>query len=117
MTPGEAIFVSYSRKDFYFAESLVSHLELRGVRVWFDARNLQPGEFWDREIDAAIDSARWWFRPKSSIGLTCAPSGSVRKGKTSASCWPCFVACGCRESWRTAKWWIFAARSPLPWRA
>ncbi|HEY6344974.1 MAG TPA: toll/interleukin-1 receptor domain-containing protein [Bryobacteraceae bacterium] len=56
--PGTSIFLSYTRKDFYFAESLASHLELRGVEVWFDAKNLEPGEFWDREIEAAINSAR-----------------------------------------------------------
>ena len=57
MTPGGHVFLSYSRKDYYFAESLAFHLERRGVRVWFDATNLKPGGFWDRVIDEAIDTA------------------------------------------------------------
>ena len=57
MNPGAAIFVSYSRKDYYFTESLVLHLEHRGVPVWFDAKDLKPGSFWDRDVEEAIDSA------------------------------------------------------------
>ena len=57
MNPGAGIFVSYSRKDYYFTESLVLHLEHRGVPVWFDAKDLKPGSFWDRDVEDAIDSA------------------------------------------------------------
>ena len=29
-----AVFISYSRKDFYFAESLAFHLDREGIRTW-----------------------------------------------------------------------------------
>lgn len=57
MNPAGHVFISYSRKDYYFAESLAFHLERRGVRCWFDSKNLHPGGFWDRDIDAAIEAA------------------------------------------------------------
>jgi TIR domain len=51
------LFISYSRKDYYFAESLAFHLSRAGVPVWFDARDLSPGGFWQRDLDAALDRA------------------------------------------------------------
>jgi hypothetical protein len=37
-------FLSYSRKDYYFAESLAFHLMRQGVPVWLDVRDLEPGK-------------------------------------------------------------------------
>jgi len=38
-----AVFISYSRKDFYFAESLAFHLDREGIRTWLDPNHLAPG--------------------------------------------------------------------------
>ena len=51
------LFISYSRKDYYFAESLAFHLLKSGVSVWFDAKDLSPGEFWKRDLETALDRA------------------------------------------------------------
>lgn len=52
-------FISYSRRDYYTAESLHSSLtELApDVDTWIDVRNLQLGEDWAVRIDDAIRSA------------------------------------------------------------
>ena len=53
-----AVFISYSRKDFYFAESLAFHLAERGIESWLDANHLTPGGEWGEEIDRALDEAQ-----------------------------------------------------------
>ena len=53
-----AVFISYSRKDFYFAESLAFHLDREGIRTWLDANHLAPGGDWAAEIDHALDEAQ-----------------------------------------------------------
>ena len=53
-----AVFISYSRKDFYFAESLAFHLAERGIANWLDANHLAPGREWSEEIDRALDEAQ-----------------------------------------------------------
>lgn len=52
------VFISYSRKDFYFAESLAFHLAQRGTENWLDANHLTPGGAWEEEIDRALDEAQ-----------------------------------------------------------
>lgn len=51
------VFLSYSRKDFYFAESLALHLLKQQIPAWMDVRDLQPGVFWERDLFAALDAA------------------------------------------------------------
>jgi len=51
------VFISYSRKDFYFAESLALHLIRERIPAWMDVRNLNPGVFWERDLFAALDAA------------------------------------------------------------
>jgi TIR domain-containing protein len=53
-----AVFISYSRKDFYFAESLAFHLDREGIATWLDANHLAPGGDWAAEIDHALDEAQ-----------------------------------------------------------
>ena len=53
-----AVFISYSRKDFYFAESLAFHLNREGIATWLDANHLAPGGDWAAEIDHALDEAQ-----------------------------------------------------------
>jgi hypothetical protein len=51
------VFISYSRKDFYFAESLAFHHNQQGIATWLDANHLAPGGDWAAEIDHALDEA------------------------------------------------------------
>jgi hypothetical protein len=51
------VFISYSRKDYYFAESLALHLLKEGVPAWMDVKDLNPGAFWQRDLFAALDQA------------------------------------------------------------
>lgn len=39
-------FISYSRKQLYFAESIALHLQKAGIEVWFDLQKLSPGVNW-----------------------------------------------------------------------
>src|SRR5579862_8482101 len=57
LTPAAPVFISYSRRDYYFAESLALHLLKEGVPAWLDVKNLNPGVFWERDLFAALDSA------------------------------------------------------------
>src|SRR5689334_20891774 len=52
-----ATFVSYSRYEVTFAESLARELEKRGVEPWMDFRNLIPGHPWQDQLDEAVKSA------------------------------------------------------------
>lgn len=40
------IFVSYSRRQLYFAESVALYLQRAGLEVWFDLQKLTPGVEW-----------------------------------------------------------------------
>jgi hypothetical protein len=42
----ETIFVSYSRRQLYFAESVALTLQSAGLDVWFDLQKLTPGIDW-----------------------------------------------------------------------
>lgn len=44
------VFISYSRKQFYFTESLVLHLRKRGMKTWFDMQCLKPGSNWELSL-------------------------------------------------------------------
>jgi hypothetical protein len=58
MTPSEQpLFISYSRKDYYFAESLAFHLLNRNLPAWLDVKDLKPGVDWERDLEAAIAAA------------------------------------------------------------
>jgi len=51
------VFISYSRRDYYFAESLALHLLKDGIPAWLDVKDLNPGVFWERDLFAALDKA------------------------------------------------------------
>ncbi len=53
--PPPPVFISYSRRDYYFAESLSLQLLARGVPAWMDVLELQPGADWERALFDAID--------------------------------------------------------------
>lgn len=50
------IFISYSRRDRFFAERLVNELVTLGVDVFWD-RDIPPGAPWTKSVDNAIKSA------------------------------------------------------------
>jgi hypothetical protein len=51
----QSCFVSYSHKDEAFATQLVARLRAEGVRVWFAAEDLNPGQKIHEEITTAIN--------------------------------------------------------------
>lgn len=57
MAVSAPVFISYSRKDYYFAESLAFHLEKLGIPVWLDAKDLVPGASWQQQLENALDNA------------------------------------------------------------
>jgi hypothetical protein len=52
-----SVFISYSRKDYYFAESLTFALIERNVAAWLDVKDLRPGVDWEQRLESAIDAA------------------------------------------------------------
>ena len=56
---GEAptTFVSYSRRQLYFAESIALHLQKQGINVWFDLQQLQAGTVWSDGLKIGVRKA------------------------------------------------------------
>src|SRR5262249_8301105 len=52
------VFVSYSRADGRHAAEIDSILHNKGLRSFFDRRNLDPGLPWVRALEKAIGSAK-----------------------------------------------------------
>lgn len=52
-----SLFISYSRRELPFVNSLVDRLEDNGYPVWCDYRNLIPGHPWNEQIAEGIRSA------------------------------------------------------------
>ena len=50
----QRVFISYSRRDHGYVDSLVSHIESSGQEVWFDRANLVGGQQWRKQIVSAI---------------------------------------------------------------
>lgn len=50
------VFLSYSRSQFYFAESLMLRLEGNAVSVWFDTHRIQAGTDWKDSIDRGLSA-------------------------------------------------------------
>lgn len=50
-----SVFISYSRRDYYFAESLAFHLSSCSLQPWLDTKDLTPGAQWPQQLNAAID--------------------------------------------------------------
>ena len=64
-----SVFISYSRKDYYFAESLTFALIQRDVAAWLDVKDLRPGVDWEQRLESAIDTA-------SHLVLVASPDSS-----------------------------------------
>ncbi|MER7078584.1 TIR domain-containing protein [Saccharopolyspora kobensis] len=48
------VFLSYSRRQFHFAESLMLRLEGRAVSTWFDTHRIRAGEDWRESIERGL---------------------------------------------------------------
>lgn len=51
------LFISYSRKDNQFVDTLRSRLERNGIQVWLDRTDIQGGSKWRSDIVNAIEGA------------------------------------------------------------
>jgi hypothetical protein len=51
------VFLSYSRKDHFFAE--IAHVKLseKGIKLWRDTTHLHAGMEWREEIEKNISTA------------------------------------------------------------
>lgn len=50
-------FISYSRRQLYFAEALALHLQKAGLNVWFDLQQLKAGSVWADGLKSGISNA------------------------------------------------------------
>ena len=50
-------FISYSRRQLYFAESLALHLQKEGIDAWFDLQQLQAGTVWSEGLKNGVSEA------------------------------------------------------------
>lgn len=57
----EHVFLSYAREDFAQAARLYDDLSSMGVEVWFDKKDLTPGERWKSAISRAIRNSSYFL--------------------------------------------------------
>jgi hypothetical protein len=50
------VFISYSRRQLYFAESIALHLEKAGLEVWFDLQQLHAGVEWSSTLSQGYEN-------------------------------------------------------------
>jgi hypothetical protein len=51
------LFISYSRRQLYFAEALALHLQAGGQDVWFDLQQLHVGSAWADGLQSGVGDA------------------------------------------------------------
>lgn len=66
------IFISYSRDDSDFVNSLIAGIEKRGVEVWIDRQDIPGGETWRAAIAEAIRSC-------DAFVIVLSPNSTVSK--------------------------------------
>jgi hypothetical protein len=89
-SPG-SVFISYSRKDYYFAESLTFALIQRDVAAWLDVKELRPGVDWEQRLESAIDTASHLVLVASPDSL-CSPHVAAEWKRALARGIPVIVA-------------------------
>jgi hypothetical protein len=52
-----SVFLSYSRQELTFADSVFQELVQRDIPIWMDIYRLKPGEAWQEQIFTALDTA------------------------------------------------------------
>lgn len=50
-------FLSYSRQQYYTAELLALQLQQRGLSIWFDVQQLEPGADWQQDIQTGLEQS------------------------------------------------------------
>ncbi len=70
------IFISYSRRELFFAESLAKGLQANGLHTWLDVERLQPGEDWQAQIEDSLAACEALVLVASETALA---SGYVRR--------------------------------------
>ncbi len=55
------VFISYSHKDLYFAQSLTQLLREKGINVWFDKGQLRIGDSMLSQIESALENSRFYL--------------------------------------------------------
>ena len=53
----EKVFISYSHQDSACAHGIARYLSRHGCEVWIDSQNLELGERWASDIEAALQAA------------------------------------------------------------
>lgn len=53
----EKVFISYSHQDSACAHGIARYLSRHGCEVWIDSQNLELGESWANDIEAALQEA------------------------------------------------------------
>ncbi len=51
------VFISYSRQQLYFAESLALNLQASGIPTWLDIQQLKPGDNWAEGIEKGLQDS------------------------------------------------------------
>lgn len=54
----DGVFISYAHEDFEIVSRIFFRLQECGLNVWFDERNLQPGNNYEKDIPDAIYKSR-----------------------------------------------------------
>jgi hypothetical protein len=61
LTPDTKAFISHSSKDKEFAKKLMHALNAYKLSVWFDTRELKPGDDLRKSIKGGIDSSTFFL--------------------------------------------------------
>jgi len=54
----EYTFISYSRKQLYFAEAIALHLQKEGIEIWFDLQQLGAGTNWASALKSGYENCQ-----------------------------------------------------------
>jgi hypothetical protein len=54
----EYTFISYSRKQLYFAEAIALHLQKEGIEIWFDLQQLGAGSDWATTLKNGYENCK-----------------------------------------------------------
>lgn len=56
-----SVFISYSRKDQWFAEKIYMELRVKEINAWLDTKCLLPGQDWDNTIKSTIKESLFFI--------------------------------------------------------
>ena len=57
----EGVFICHSSGDREFARRVVHDIAIKGYKVWFDEREMRPGESFYEKIQYAIRTSAWFL--------------------------------------------------------